>query len=55
MTALVNSGKCSTYIGIDINEGMLYHAKQKATQLRAVENQVRFSELIKDVISYPQK
>jgi len=39
MTALVNSGKCSTYIGIDINEGMLYHAKQKATQLRAVENQ----------------
>lgn len=34
MTSIVKSGKCKSYIGMDVNEGMLYHARKKAAALR---------------------
>lgn len=38
MTPLVRSGKVSSYIGMDVNEGMLYHARKKAAGLRNSED-----------------
>jgi len=38
MSPLVNSGKVKSYIGMDVNEGMLFHARKKAAVLRAAES-----------------
>jgi len=38
MIPLANCGKVKSYIGMDVNEGMLYHARKKARTLRSNES-----------------
>ena len=38
MIPLANCGKVKSYIGMDVNEGMLYHARKKAGTLRSNES-----------------
>lgn len=35
MIPLANCGKVKSYIGMDVNEGMLYHARKKAAAIRS--------------------
>ena len=37
MLPLANSGKVKSYMGLDINEGMLFHARKKAKAIRESE------------------
>ena len=38
MIPLAHCGKVKSYIGMDVNEGMLYHARKKAKAVRSNEN-----------------
>jgi len=45
MGPLVKCGKVKSYIGMDVNEGMLYHARKKANTLRGEQEGVKVTTL----------